>query len=174
MSTPGFNPFAPGMDFFNSLLQHSGKALPGMSQWATPTLNAEELEQRIRDLRAVQFWLDQNSQMLTATIQALEVQRLTLSTLQAMNVPMPDLQRVLTPNPAAAPGAKPAEDAESAEAPAVDPMQWWQALTQQFGQIAQQTFANTAAAAPAQSPAAAAAPAVAKKAAPRRRGTASK
>ena len=60
----------------------------------------------------MQFWLEQNARMLGATIQALEVQRMTLSTLKTMNVPMTELRESLTlptatpaPTPAAAPAA---------------------------------------------------------------------
>jgi hypothetical protein len=63
-----------------------------MGQWVAPTLNPEELEKRIEELRTVQFWLEQNARMLGATIQALEVQRMTLSTLKTMNVQMEDLR----------------------------------------------------------------------------------
>ncbi|HSI58341.1 MAG TPA: PhaM family polyhydroxyalkanoate granule multifunctional regulatory protein, partial [Ideonella sp.] len=47
---------------------------------------------RIEELRTVQFWLEQNARMLGATIQALEVQRMTLSTLKTMNVQMGELR----------------------------------------------------------------------------------
>ena len=60
--------------------------MPSIGQWIAPTLNPEELEKRIEELRTVQFWLEQNARMLGATIQALEVQRMTLSTLKTMNV----------------------------------------------------------------------------------------
>ena len=45
----------------------------------------EELDKRIDELKAVQFWLDQNAMALKATIQALEVQKMTLATLKGMN-----------------------------------------------------------------------------------------
>lgn len=69
--------------------------LGGFKQWVAPTLDPDELEKRIEELRTVQFWLEQNARMLGATIQALEVQKMTLSTLRSMNVKMPDLQQVL-------------------------------------------------------------------------------
>jgi len=97
-------------------------------------LNPEELEKRIEELRTVQFWLEQNAKMLGATIQALEVQRMTLSTLKTMNVQMTDLRDSLqlkVPTGSAAAAGK------TTETPAaVDPMQWWGALTQQFTQLA--------------------------------------
>ena len=75
-----------------------------MGQWIAPTLNPEELEKRIGELKTVQFWLEQNARMIGVTIQALEVQRMTLSTLQTMNLPMADLRNALT-LPTAAPAA---------------------------------------------------------------------
>jgi hypothetical protein len=150
MADTSFSKLVPGFDFLQGLVKNAGAAIPGLGQWVAPTLNPEELEKRIEELRTVQFWLEQNARMLGATIQALEVQRMTLSTLQAMNVPMADLKSSLkaaapaaaAPEPAASPrkpaartsrSAKPAQ----AEAPAmVDPMQWWSALSQQFTQLA--------------------------------------
>ena len=66
----------------------------------------------------MQFWLEQNARMLGATIQALEVQRMTLSTLKTMNVQMADLRESLKmPQPAPAAerrGAGAAIDARAA------------------------------------------------------------
>jgi hypothetical protein len=140
--TSAFQPFAPGFDFLQGLVQNAGAAMPGIGQWVAPTLDPQELDKRIQELRTVQFWLEQNARMLGATIQALEVQKMTLSTLRTMNVQMGDLRDALTPRaPEASPPpaeAAPAPAAASAEeAPAaVDPMQWWNALTQQFGELA--------------------------------------
>jgi hypothetical protein len=63
------------------------RSIPGMNQIA-PT-RPGRTGKRIDELRTVQFWLEQNARMLATTIQALEVQRMTLSTLQSMNVPWP-------------------------------------------------------------------------------------
>ena len=82
-----------------------------IGQWVAPTLNPEELEKRIEELRTVQFWLEQNARMLAATIQALEVQRMTLSTLKTMNVPMAELRDSLkVPEPAPRPRPPAAAD----------------------------------------------------------------
>ena len=89
---PSFTKLVPGFDFLQGLVKNAGAALPNMGQWIAPTLNPQELEKRIDELRTVQFWLEQNARMLGATIQALEVQRMTLSTLQTMNVQMDDLR----------------------------------------------------------------------------------
>ena len=79
-----FTKLVPGFDFLQGLVKNAGSALPSIGQWVAPTLNPEELEKRIDELRTVQFWLEQNARMLGATIQALEVQRMTLSTLKTL------------------------------------------------------------------------------------------
>ena len=75
---PSFAKLVPGFDFLQSLVKNAGSALPSIGQWVAPTLDPEELEKRIGELRTVKFWLEQNARMLEATIQALEVQRMTL------------------------------------------------------------------------------------------------
>ncbi|RQO55932.1 hypothetical protein DBR47_18865 [Paucibacter sp. KBW04] len=172
-----FSKFVPGFDFLQGLVKGAGAALPGIGQWVAPTLNPEELGKRIEELRTVQFWLEQNARMLGATIQALEVQRMTLSTLKSMNVPLAELSNALklpatdAATPAAWPGvppeilaaaakamptappaakastAKPAGKAKAAEAAlpgAVDPLQWWGALSQQFTQLAATAMKDSA------------------------------
>jgi hypothetical protein len=86
-------------------------------------------------LKSVQFWLDQNTKALSATIQALEVQRMTLSTLQSMNVGMADVAAAMSGKAA---GTSAAPDKDKTTAPTVDPMQWWGAIGQQFQTIASQ------------------------------------
>lgn len=97
-SFPGFGKFVPGFDFLQNLAtQAAGSAaqkipqLPNLGNWVAPTLNVEELDKRIEELKAVQFWLDQNATALKATIQALEVQKMTLATLKGMNFNMGDV-----------------------------------------------------------------------------------
>jgi hypothetical protein len=58
-----------------------GMHVPGM---VTPTVSIDELDKKIQDLKTVESWLNVNMTMLKGTIQALEVQRATISTLQAM------------------------------------------------------------------------------------------
>ena len=106
-----FTKLVPGFDFLQGLVKNAGAALPGIGQWVAPTLNPEEIDKRIEELRTVQFWLEQNSRMLGATIQALEVQRMTLSTLQTMNVQMEGLRdslQIKMPGMPAAPAPAPA------------------------------------------------------------------
>ncbi|MDM0017390.1 PhaM family polyhydroxyalkanoate granule multifunctional regulatory protein [Variovorax saccharolyticus] len=164
-----FSQFVPGFDFLKNLAGASASpsavpGLPSLSSWVAPTLSVEEVDKRIQELKTVQYWLEQNGHALKATIQALEVQKMTLSTLRGMNVRMEDLASAFTrppaPEPASraeppAPAAEPEPEAEpeAEAAPArkrakaadgsgadgagvVDPLQWWGALTQQFQQIA--------------------------------------
>lgn len=161
-----FSQFVPGFDFLKNLAggaNPGGGAVPGLpslSNWVAPTLSVEEVDKRIQELKTVQYWLEQNGHALKATIQALEVQKMTLSTLRGMNVQMEDLAKAFTraaavaeplvppsaPADAAAPEPEEAEPSPSeppqkpvkgAAPGVVDPLQWWNALTQQFQQIAQ-------------------------------------
>ena len=162
-----FAKFVPGFDFLQGLLKNAGRSMPDMGQWVAPTLDPEELGKRIEQLKTVQYWLEQNARMLATTIQALEVQRMTLSTLKNMDLPlerMRDAFKMRTPAaaqpPAPAGGPEPAAEpkparsassrrkAPAGEAPAspvVDPMQWWNALTQQFSELAAHAIKETSA-----------------------------
>lgn len=132
-ATPSFDfsQFVPGFDFLKKLATTgaagtSGGAVPGMpslSSWVAPTLSVEEVDKRIQELKTVQYWLEQNGHALKATIQALEVQKMTLSTLRGMNVRMEDLASAFTRTaatsaaPEPAPAASPAPAAPAASAP---------------------------------------------------------
>ena len=176
----GFGKFVPGFDFLQNLAtQAAGSAaekipqLPNLGNWVAPTLNVEELDKRIGELKSVQFWLDQNATALKATIQALEVQKMTLATLKGMNFNMGDVANAFKLKVAdtvaggvqgmadkaktfaglevpptsfgkkAAPAKKPAK-AQAPAAGVVDPMQWWGALTQQFQTIAADAMKDAA------------------------------
>jgi hypothetical protein len=155
-SAADFARHVPGFDFLQGLLKNAGAGLPNVGQWIAPTLDPAELDKRIQELKTVQFWLEQNARLLATTIQALEVQRMTLNTLQGMNLPMAGLSESLKikpfaqpapePKPAARPRRKAAPRAQAAgpTAAAVDPMQWWGALTQQFTELAAQALKDTA------------------------------
>ena len=173
----GFGQFVPGFDFLQNLSKTAAQAqpsaaagMPGMASWVAPTLSIEDIDKRIQELKSVLFWLEQNTTALKATIQAMEVQKMTLTTLQSMNVNMADLAKAFTAKaptaqpqaaapppfaPKAAPEPEPAQpepvqseppssEASSAK-PAVDPMQWWGALTQQFQNIAAAAVKDVAA-----------------------------
>jgi hypothetical protein len=120
----GFGKFVPGFDFLQNLAKSASQTLPQMpnlSNWVAPTLNVEELDKRIGELKAVHFWLDQNSKALGATIQALEVQKMTLATLKGMNFSMGEVANALQLKmadamSAAQPGKQKASTAVSASA----------------------------------------------------------
>lgn len=158
----GFGKFVPGFDFLQNLAKGASASVPQMpnlGSWVAPTLNVEELDKRIEELKNVHFWLEQNSRALSATIQALEVQRMTLATLKGMNFNLADVAKAFTPKAAApAAGAPPQASDKVADKPAekepepatgasdgkgaatgsglVDPLQLWGSLAQQFQQIA--------------------------------------
>lgn len=92
MSTTPSDP----MEFLKSLWGNTGMPLPGL---VTPTLDTDELEKRVADLKAVEGWLKTNLGMLQMTIQGLEMQRATLSAIQAISQ--------TASNPSASPGANP-------------------------------------------------------------------
>ena len=159
-----FTKFVPGFDFLKNLTPGGGASAPSAAPgWVAPTLDPEELDKRIQELKTVLFWLEQNSKAVGATIQALEVQRMTLNTLKGMNMSFNDLAESLKvkPQEAAEPAqpkysftqaapeqAAPAQEAPKAAAKAsksrskkaatagVDPSHWWGALTDQFQHIA--------------------------------------
>lgn len=113
------------MEFLRKMWGNMGFSLPGM---VTPTLDTDELEKRITDLKAVEGWLKSNLSLLQMTIQGLEMQRITLQTLQQMsqsaqggdgNAPNPFLNPAAWPMPWNMPGGTsstpaPAPPAEAA------------------------------------------------------------
>ena len=165
----GFGKFVPGFDFLQNLAKGATQNIPQMpnlANWIAPTLNLEELEKRIDELKTVHFWLEQNAKALGATVQALEVQKMTLATLKGMNFNMGDVANALklkaadsvasgvqrmtdtaastakTISGVASGAGSVAKSVRKAAAPAssagglIDPMQLWGSLTQQFQQIA--------------------------------------
>ena len=144
MSQTGSDFFAnlPGFDFLKSL---SSAQTTAIHPWLKPTLDPKELDQRIQELKTVLFWLEQNTKALSASIQALEVQRMTLSTLQQMNV---DWKSALQPKKASRASASASEAAPEAAAnaqptaAAPEAMRLWTQLASQFGQIAQQSMTD--------------------------------
>jgi len=120
-----FSQFVPGFDFLKSLTGAAASGvvpgMPSLSNWVAPTLSVEEIDKRIKELRTVQFWLEQNVHALKATIQALEVQKMTLSTLQGMNVRMEDLANAFARSTVSAAEAVRGAAAAAASAPAEPP-----------------------------------------------------
>jgi len=182
MNKTATSPFAAmgeTLDFMQKMWGSMGMPTPanmgslaGMTQrmpsMLAPTVDVDELDKRIADLRAVEQWLELNAGMLRTTIQTLEVQRATIATLKgisgAMLAPIVGAaetsRRPPAPHPAVAPAApQPAQAAPAELAPeprprrskapagpapslaedALNPAAWWQALQQQFAQIASNT-----------------------------------
>jgi hypothetical protein len=168
-SNPGFGKFVPGYDFLQNIAKGASGGIPQMpnlGNWVAPTLNVEELDKRIEELKGVHFWLEQNSRALGATIQALEVQKMTLNTLKGMNFNIGDVANALKLKAAdsvysgvqrvseraantaktiadaangkekSAPRARKTKGPAAAVAGLVDPLQLWGSLTQQFQHIA--------------------------------------
>jgi hypothetical protein len=167
MGLPGMN--VPGM---------SGMNVPGM---VMPTLSVDEINKKIQDLKAVESWLSLNMGMLRSTIQALEVQAATISTLQTMGE---RFTATMTPggqdmhgrqasaasngsttgngsnghtterthNPAPEPTSKDEQDAASLTAPLVNAAAWWNMLQDQFKQAVSTAMTETQAVAAAAVP----------------------
>ncbi|MEG0537947.1 MAG: hypothetical protein RR566_01485 [Comamonas sp.] len=127
----GFGKFIPGFDFLQNLSKagQPPAAMPSFSHWVAPTMSVEEIDKRIEELKAVQFWLEQNNRALSATVQALQVQKMTLSTLKGMNVNLTDLAKAFPFAAGAAAAVAPVDAASNlsgwplsgAEQPAAEP-----------------------------------------------------
>lgn len=87
-----------------------------------PAFDPEELERRLKDMRAVEQWLSMNLSMLRGTIQALETQHATMLAMQSLGQSAPQAGAA---GKDAAPGA-----------PALDPAALWQQLQEQFQRVA--------------------------------------
>ena len=129
------------LNFMRNLWGNMGFSLPGM---VAPTFDVEELDKRIKDLKAVEGWLRMNLSMLQMTIQSLEMQRTTVSTVQAMGRMAADAARSAGEDAAAA--------GDSAEAPKnafSEAAMWpWQMMQQMRDQMQQHAEAAAQAATP--------------------------
>jgi hypothetical protein len=67
----------------SSMAQFATRLPQTLPSMIAPTLDVEELDRRIADLRAVEQWLNLNLSMLRTTVQSLEVQRNTIATLKS-------------------------------------------------------------------------------------------
>jgi hypothetical protein len=141
------NPSDP-MSFLKNLWGNNGFALPGM---VTPTLDTEELEKRIKELKTVEGWLRTNLSMLSMTIQNLEMQRSTLSAVQTMSQMYSDAQQGTSSAPAGG------GDSSAFAQAAMWPWQMMQQMQESMQQAGETASAAAAAAAAGQAPAPAAA-----------------
>lgn len=70
------------LEFVRGMWGNMGFSLPGM---VTPTLDVDELDKRIADMKAVEGWLKMNLNMMQMTTQGLEMQRAALAAVKAMS-----------------------------------------------------------------------------------------
>ncbi len=121
------------MDFLKNMWGNMGFALPGM---VTPTLDVDELEKRITDMKAVEGWLKMNLSGLQMTIQGLEMQRHTLAAFKAMS-------QAQSPSNASTSSSDPAN-------PFANPALWpWNVMSQAAAAATAASTASSAAAASA-------------------------
>jgi hypothetical protein len=151
---PGVGAVADTLEFVKNLwgsMSVPGMSMPGL---VAPSMSVEDLDKKIADLKAVEAWLNVNVSMLRGTIQAMEVQRGTIATLQSMGAalsnavkqPGADEQSVRAAAPfvsafftqpaAAAPAgsAGAAKPAVGDAAGLANPAAWWTMLQDQFKQ----------------------------------------
>lgn len=159
---PGAGTMSDSLEFVKNLWGNMG--VPGV---AAPTLSVDDLDKKIKDLKAVEIWLNVNTSMVRGSIQALEVQRATLAALKSMGEAMAGQGNPFAAfaQQAASQPAGPAQDAQAdaptagAGAPSGDasaamgmanPAMWWTVMQEQFQQaLAQAVSANAAAGAAA-------------------------
>lgn len=118
---------ADPLDLLRNMWGNMGFNLPGM---VVPTLDADELDKHITDLKAVEGWLKSNLGLLQMTIQGMEMQRTTLAAMRAMSesAGTPETQTNPFANSAlwswpfmAPPGGTPTDGPAAAATPATTP-----------------------------------------------------
>ncbi len=100
MSTQdGFSPLDSAQEMLKSFWGGLNMPLPGMM---APTLDVDELEKRITDMKAVEGWLKMNLNMLQMTIQGLEMQKATIGAMRQAGAGTPNFEEMahLFANPA--------------------------------------------------------------------------
>ena len=70
------------LEFMRNMWGKMGFSLPGM---VTPTLDVDELDKRIADMKAVENWLKMTLNSLQMATHALAMQRSTLASMQALS-----------------------------------------------------------------------------------------
>lgn len=126
------------LNFMRNMWGNMGFSLPGM---VAPTFDVDELDKRIKDMKAVEGWLRMNLSMLQMTIQGLEMQRTTVSTVQAMGQMASDAARKMGEQAASPAEPEPAVDA-AAGAVSEAAMWPWQMMQQMREQMQQHAEAR--------------------------------
>ena len=144
------------LNFMRNMWDNMGFSLPGM---VAPTFDVDELDKRIKDMKAVEGWLRMNLSMLQMTIQGLEMQRTTVSAVQTMGKMASDAAKSMTPE-AAAPEAPPQPHffqgvTDPGKSSLSDAAMWpWQMMQQMREQMQQHAEAAAQAATANEAPAA--------------------
>jgi len=120
------------LNFMRNLWGNMGFTLPGM---VAPTFDLDELDKRIKDMKAVEGWLRMNLSMLQMTIQGLEMQRTTVSAVQTMGKMASDTAKSMSGDAAEEAAAVDAEKTAFSEA-AMWPWQMMQQMREQMQQTA--------------------------------------
>lgn len=146
------------LNFMRNMWGNMGFSLPGM---VAPTFDLDELDKRIKDMKAVEGWLRMNLSMLQMTIQGLEMQRTTVGAVQAMGKMAADAAKSMSPEAAEEPApppphffqgvADPAHGGALSEA-AMWPWQMMQQMREQMQQHAEAAAQAVATDAPAAKP----------------------
>ena len=125
------NPLFAGLEMMRQAWQNMAGA-GHVDAALMPPLSLEDLDRRIRELQTVQNWLQLNATMLANTIQGLEIQRSTVTTLKSL----------------AGQGLAGATAAAEASAGAGGPAytqaaeDWWKLVREQFDGLAAATTAS--------------------------------
>ena len=127
------------LNFMRNMWGNMGFSLPGM---VAPTFDIDELDKRIKDMKAVEGWLRMNLSMLQMTIQGLEMQRTMVSAVQTMGKMAADAAKSMTPEATAEEAAPPSHFFQGVADPAKgslsDAAMWpWQMMQQMRDQMQQ-------------------------------------
>lgn len=161
------NPLLGSMEMMSKAWQAFAQTNPGNNTFPMTgaVLNAEDLDRRIQELKTVENWLKLNLSMLSSTIQGMEIQRASITTMNSFvsamaeqNKGQASLNEVLGIKPKAndaAPQAESTATTAGTEALGSAANAWWDMLQNQFNQLAQATAATMQAAEPQKTKAAA-------------------
>ena len=81
-------------EMFRRLWGPLGVPVPGM---AMPTLDPQEIDKRVQELKSVEMWLSMNLNVLRAAIQGLEMQKAGLQQMQGMQQAMQQAMQMNMP-----------------------------------------------------------------------------
>ncbi|MBV6274037.1 transcriptional regulator [Alcaligenaceae bacterium CGII-47] len=145
------NPVLAGMEMMRKAWQGmAGAGVGGFESAGLSIMSIEDLERRISELQTVESWLRLNLSMLSNTIQGLEIQRSTMTTLRSFAAQgMPQGFGAAQAAPAVSAAAPAASAAPSTSDSAADTQpyaqaagDWWNLVQEQFQNLAAATAAS--------------------------------